>query len=417
MTGARSIETDAFVADAKAVSITAAFERCGYSLGSLRGSRVEMVGPCPACGGKDRFGINTAKNVFNCRGAEGGDGIALVRHLTGCDFWDACELLTGQDRPGRDGGDDAERAARRREAERRMAEQRERVAREDAEREAEQNRYRAREWDRCRDIWREGAAFDCDGVSAKAYLAARGLDVSHLDGAYLRTHPRLGFFARDARDQNIAIHHGPAMLGLFCRLEGNRYVPVGLHQTWLDLDAAPKFRPALVSPIDGESLPSKKMRGSKMGGLIPVLGRLSQSTRMVVGEGIETVLGFAMFDGFRADTFYAAAGDLGNLAGKAMPKSRIKSGAKRKDKNGVMRPVFVPGTEPDMGSDAIPVPETIEELVLLGDGDSDVVMTRAALKRGCARHARPGRTVRDVFAPPGTDWGERGAALAQEVAA
>ncbi len=38
---------------------------------------------------------------------------------------------------------------------------------------------------------------------------------------------------------------------------------------------------------------------------------------MVVGEGIETVLGFARFDGFRADTFYCAAGDLGNLAGKA----------------------------------------------------------------------------------------------------
>ncbi|KQQ81955.1 primase-helicase zinc-binding domain-containing protein [Aureimonas sp. Leaf324] len=415
MTGARSPEMDAFVDEARAVSVLQAFERCGYSLRTLRGSGAEYVGPCPSCGGKDRFSLNSTKNVFNCRGAEGGDAIKLVRHLTGDDFLDACELLTGRDRPSRDGGDDAERLRRREEAERRIAEQRERAAREDAEREAEQNHYREREWDRCRTIWREGDFYDCDGPSAKAYLAARGLDVSRLDGSYLRTHPRLGFFAVDAREQKVAIHHGPAMLGLFCRLAGERWEPIGIHQTWIDLEAAPKFRPALRSPVDGETLPSKKMRGSKMGGLIPVLGRLSQAKRMVVGEGIETVLGFACFDGFRADTFYAAAGDLGNLAGKAVQGCRIKHPDLTKvTAAGQTRAVYVPGFEPDMGSAAIPVPERIGELVLLGDGDSEVVMTRAALKRGCARHAREGRTVRALFAPPGGDWADVGAALARE---
>lgn len=39
----------------------------------------EYVGPCPHCGGRDRFGVNTRKKVFNCRGCGAkGDVIALV---------------------------------------------------------------------------------------------------------------------------------------------------------------------------------------------------------------------------------------------------------------------------------------------------------------------------------------------------
>ena len=43
----------------------------------LRG-KVERVGPCPNCGGHDRFAINIRKQVWNCRGChKGGDRIAL----------------------------------------------------------------------------------------------------------------------------------------------------------------------------------------------------------------------------------------------------------------------------------------------------------------------------------------------------
>ncbi len=129
MTAPRSPEMESFVADARAVSVASAFERCGYSLRSLRASGPEHVGPCPSCGGKDRFSLNTQKNVFNCRGAEGGDALGLVKHLTGLDFLDACELVTGRDRRGARGGDDFERLRRRAEAERRLDEQRERAAR------------------------------------------------------------------------------------------------------------------------------------------------------------------------------------------------------------------------------------------------------------------------------------------------
>ncbi len=80
-----------------------------------------------------------------------------------------------------------------------------------------------------------------------------------------------------------------------------------------------------------------------------------------------------------------------------------------------MRPVFVPGYDPDLGSEAVPVPDWISDLVLLGDGDSEPVMTRAALRRGCARHARDGRTVRALFAPAGGDWADVAAALGPEM--
>jgi phage/plasmid primase-like uncharacterized protein len=62
----------------------------------LRG-KVERVGPCPRCGGTDRFSINTGKRVWNCRRcARGGDVIALTQFLDGVDFRRACSILSGE---------------------------------------------------------------------------------------------------------------------------------------------------------------------------------------------------------------------------------------------------------------------------------------------------------------------------------
>ena len=59
--------------------------------------RVDRCGPCPQCGGKDRFSINVRKQVFLCRGcAARGNVIALVRFLDGCGFHEALERLTGE---------------------------------------------------------------------------------------------------------------------------------------------------------------------------------------------------------------------------------------------------------------------------------------------------------------------------------
>jgi hypothetical protein len=60
----------------------------------LRGG-VDRCGPCPRCGGTDRFSINTKKQVFNCRGFEGGNVIALVQHIDGISSLDAIAHLAG----------------------------------------------------------------------------------------------------------------------------------------------------------------------------------------------------------------------------------------------------------------------------------------------------------------------------------
>jgi phage/plasmid primase-like uncharacterized protein len=58
----------------------------------LRG-RIERVGPCPRCGGTDRFSINTRKQLFNCRGCrKGGDVIELVKQRCVCELADALNV-------------------------------------------------------------------------------------------------------------------------------------------------------------------------------------------------------------------------------------------------------------------------------------------------------------------------------------
>lgn len=63
---------------------------------TLRREGREWIGPCPSCGGVDRFSINPAKGVFNCRGSGGGDAIALVQHALGKPFREACQWITGK---------------------------------------------------------------------------------------------------------------------------------------------------------------------------------------------------------------------------------------------------------------------------------------------------------------------------------
>jgi hypothetical protein len=65
--------------------------------------RIDRCGPCPQCGGHDRFGVNIKKQLWNCRGCgKGGDVIALVQFLDDCDFREAVECLTGERAPQRE---------------------------------------------------------------------------------------------------------------------------------------------------------------------------------------------------------------------------------------------------------------------------------------------------------------------------
>jgi hypothetical protein len=81
---------------ASAVRIEDETERRGINL--IGG--IDRCGPCPLCGGKDRFSVNTRKQVFLCRqcGAKG-NVIAFVRFIDGCGFREAVECLTGERAP------------------------------------------------------------------------------------------------------------------------------------------------------------------------------------------------------------------------------------------------------------------------------------------------------------------------------
>jgi phage/plasmid primase-like uncharacterized protein len=68
----------------------------------LRRVGAEFVGPCPVCGGTDRFSIHPGRGLFHCRGCgAGGDVIALAQHIYGVGFAAAIEMLAGA-RPPQD---------------------------------------------------------------------------------------------------------------------------------------------------------------------------------------------------------------------------------------------------------------------------------------------------------------------------
>ncbi len=61
----------------------------------------ELAGPCPFCGGKDRFRVWPDKGRYWCRGCDAkGDEIQLLRDLHGLSFREACERA-GRPMPAR----------------------------------------------------------------------------------------------------------------------------------------------------------------------------------------------------------------------------------------------------------------------------------------------------------------------------
>lgn len=83
------------LAQARVVSVLEIAQRHGAK---LKRSGKQHEGPCPVCGGVDRFWVVASLNVGGCRGCEfRGDAIALEMHLSGGSFVDAVRVLIGQD--------------------------------------------------------------------------------------------------------------------------------------------------------------------------------------------------------------------------------------------------------------------------------------------------------------------------------
>jgi hypothetical protein len=153
----------------------------------LRRCGNEYAGPCPRCGGRDRFSINVKKGLWNCRGCDvGGDTIALTRHVLDCSFSDAKEFI----------GDDRAYEPR--------------VSTTKPEPPIERNHVVPILWE---------AGVDPRGTPVERYLNSRKLELGEdIAGSVLRWHAGIG-----------------AMLALFRHIETDE--PQALSRTFLDANA------------------------------------------------------------------------------------------------------------------------------------------------------------------------------------
>lgn len=370
------------IAQARAVDVTGLAKAYGFS---GKPSGLELVGPCPGCGGRDRFSVSRAKNIWRCRqgGGDpvGGDAIALVSHVEGKGFRDAVEMLAG-------GADILPRNPK-------------------PATEADADHFREKERRRAFELWREGRPFDRGGFVV-GYLKLRAIDPAwaRFPGAHCREHRDFPFwhFFRDrpeAERKWRVIHRGPAMLWPITGLDGHF---MGLHATWIDL-STDTGKAEIFCPETGEQLPAKKVRGLKKGGRIVLRAMPDGHDEGAVGEGVETVLSWADLRRF-AGALWSSV-DLGNLAGRAA-RTVAHPTLKITRRDGRKMPVRVPGPEPRADDDQAelfsPDPGTAR-LTMLADGDSDPIATRAAMLRAEARFAtRDFEAVTDWSAPLGHDF-------------
>lgn len=383
-----------------------------------RNGRKGYIGPCPMCSenpqGRTATKFECDSDKWMCAGQcqDGGDVIKLVRKREGIGFREAVERLGGvrEEKPTREL---AHRAGLRAHAAGDPLGEVPAPYGDDSDlrfawvkgwttgREREQiaAQMREKELGYLRAFWKAGERWP--GTPVEDYLACRGVTLPA--NARIKYHASMPLFADGRTREPLLVHRGPAMLTAF-RAGDEAGTFRGLHITWIDT-TAPKCKAIVRHPHTGEALPSKKMRGSKSGCYLDLGGDTQAPRRLIVGEGIETVAAVytALVRAGRsvAATAFRAAGDLGNLAGRALAPiehayAKTETGRARR----------VPGPEPDLTSPSMPVPDSIDELVLLGDGDSDPFLTRNALERASHRYARPGRKIRLVFADSGLDYND-----------
>lgn len=205
----------------------------------------DWKGPCPQCGGDDRFVITPSKSVFFCRhcGASG-DAIELLRHITGCNFPEAIERLTGAPLPQRQ-------------------EPAKPKANPDFERQTSAELFGW--WDEAKPI--------C-GTPAEAYLVkTRRVDVEQIPDIndVLRFHPRCIFGHR---------RYQPCLLALIRDIVTDEQI--GFVRTSIDASGR-------KAPVTDNGKPvARKILGGKAGGAIKLWSDAAVTHCLVVGEGLES---------------------------------------------------------------------------------------------------------------------------------
>jgi Toprim domain len=232
---------DEVIARARATDIADVAGRLGTKL--KRVASAERAGPCPACGGVDRFSINVKRHVFNCRGFGGGDVIAMTQHALGSDFLAAVEFITG----------DVHHVASREPAPKPV------LTLDDDKRRIE----------RAREIWR--ASIDPRGTIAKDYLVGRRLELSDdIANRVIRFHPSLAWRERDG-DPVIRVQ---AMIAAMRSIESDEIVAVSCRR---------------LTP-EGHKVGKPKFRGAAAGSAIKLDADEAVTHGLHIGEGVESCM-------------------------------------------------------------------------------------------------------------------------------
>lgn len=402
---------DDFISEARMVDIETAFAVAKGDLKAMRRQGSELVGPCPACGGRDRFNLNLRDGVWHCRqcdGGKGGDGLALIAQVHGFNLKSRAGLLAAcAEILGRAAPDGSEEESEQEKAERlqKLEVRRKKAERDRAESQATADRKRQFAISQGRGFWTQALPGWMTVIEDYLRLRTAARHLSDSVWENLRFKPEHSYFdGKDDRGYDREIHCGPAMIApLIMPLTGDL---TGCHQTWIDLSHEPKFRPDLGLDAKGEPRVTKKMRGHHKGTIIPIAGNPA-AERWLMGEGIETTISVADKDSWRADTFYCAGGSIGNIAGPADPKSRFRHPTlTTTDARGVTKPVMVAGPVPKPGSeeDCYQLPAHVRELIHLADGDSELWWTLSCMARAEARLAREDLVIATWWPPDKTDF-------------
>jgi hypothetical protein len=379
-----------WIADAKAVNILQVAQSLGARL--EKAGAAEWVGPCPVCGGTDRFSINVHKRVFNCRGCGAkGDVISMVEEFSGCSFNEACEWLTGRPRPDNSRDEtEEERQARLNASARREAEAK---ARREAQERAEAAKARLDE-QHIDDVL-ERAGPIVESHMGMAHLEMLGLamtsprlltDIRFVDRLEYWGHRDNG----DLYEKPVVLAVLPAVIGLIRDVNGG---VIGLAEKYLDSQTLKKWIPS-----GSRRNSPRKIRGSKQHGLIR-LGKIGETVALSEGwENALSYLALGLCDS--QDVTFAAAVDLGNLAGRAIgtvnhPTEKNANGAK----------TSIPqGLKPDPKEPGVILPDGVRSIILLGDYDSEKFFTAAKMMTAATRFRANGIEVALSWPANGMDF-------------
>jgi hypothetical protein len=234
------------IASARTVSIANELARRSIT---LRREGHELVGPCPRCGGRDRFNVHLTKQLWRCRRCPaGGDVIDLIRHLDGIGFAEAVARLTG----------DITAAGK------------VSVAEPFSPPSADSGHHAAMV------MWH--AAVPIAGTLAEHYLTStRRLELpDDVSPRVLRFHAQCPF------GEGVRV---PCLIALYRDIVSN--APRAIERTALNPEGT-------AIRIDGKT--ARRMRGSRNGAAIKITDDADVAMGLTVGEGLETTLAGMMFD-------------------------------------------------------------------------------------------------------------------------